>query len=779
MARTLEGTMPSLLQGVSQQIPRERQPGQLGMQLNMTSDPVTGIRRRPPAHYVGESTMAAPDQGFLFTSYIERGTDGRHLLINTKSGDWQLLSKDTGSVVSSGNTDYFVTSIGATSIQTASIAGLTYILNTEKAPNPVVDNTGKVDPSSTGFFYVTTVAFSKRWSVSVSANGTTWTANYNSPASDASGAAAEAAASYVAEQLLTGLTTAGLPAANIRRSGNYLYIYGMTNVVVTTDAGKSYAIASNQSRVDQESDLPGNLPNVANGTMCRVGQAGSDMTWYRYNFATRQWVEGGAYGSVSKITNMPLELAADDLILVRDFEGRLSGDDDSNKDPAFVDNGYLTGIAAFQGRLVLLSGSSVCMSASGLYQRFYRSTVTSLLDSDRIDVSAASAQDSIFRTALQFNRDLVIFGDSMQAVVPGANALTPTNTSITLTSEFSCDSRIRPIITGQTVLYPNRRNPEYSGLLEFIPSSYTASQYVSQDATVHLPRYIPGRVMGMHVSSVTNVAFVRYSGDYNSLLVYEFLWGEDSKRVQGAYHMWKLPVELLNMHAQSELVYMFVRSATGMVAMLKVDPREGFVADAVYQLPLMDMYLPVQVLGGRFPLPMPLRYPGLTLDSVALAYNEQSSAAGDELGLAQLNEDFSVNTVRGVPDGTYLAGLRYKSEFTLTPPMLKDNNENLVGSGHVRLLRLDIAARSSGDFDIHVLDSTREVDEDMVGAGVLMNSKELSLGSALRADLANIIVPCRTNSDTTDVTLSTNGTLEMNILDVTYILRYNQRRQRV
>jgi hypothetical protein len=233
------------------------------------------------------------------------------------------------------------------------------------------------------------------------------------------------------------------------------------------------------------------------------------------------------------------------------------------------------------------------------------------------------------------------------------------------------------------------------------------------------------------------------------------------------------------MHAQSELVYLFVRSAAGQVATLKIDPREGFVADAVYQLPLVDMGVPVSVVGGAFSLPSVLRYPGITVSNIALAYPGTSSAAGDELGLSEFSADYTVKTVRGVPDGSYIAGLRYKSLITLTPPMLKDRNDNLVGSGHVRLLRLDIAVRSSGDFDILVMDSTRDVDESLTGAGVLMNSKELALGSAIRVDLANIIVPCRTNSDTTNVTLSSDSTLEMNILDVTYILRYNQRRQRV
>ena len=86
MAKTFEGVMPSLLQGVSQQIPRERQPGQLGALKNMLCDPVTGLRRRPPARSISLTTMPAPADDFLFTAYIERGTDGRHLLSTRRAG---------------------------------------------------------------------------------------------------------------------------------------------------------------------------------------------------------------------------------------------------------------------------------------------------------------------------------------------------------------------------------------------------------------------------------------------------------------------------------------------------------------------------------------------------------------------------------------------------------------------------------------------------------------------------------------------------------------------
>lgn len=789
---SLEGTIPSLLQGVSQQIPRERKDGQLGAQFNMLSDPVTGIRRRPPAMLLNDATgIAAPNTGNLFTAYVERGTDGRHLVINTTTGQWWLLAKNTGAVVSSGTNSYLQASIGAVSIQTASISGLTYILNTEKTPVTTVSNTGKLNPSTTGFFrLLTTVLAAKEWNITVSHSGssTPISATYTIPGDNAE--PEQATASFITNALVNGSTadgnnTVGISAAVVAAggtvsrdaSGTTIFISGLANCVVTTSSGSTYASVSNQSRVNQESDLPASLPASANGMMMAVGQAGKDTTWYQFNYSTRSWVETGGYGSISSITNMPLELAADDNIIARTFEGRLAGDDDTNASPYFIDNGYITGIAAFQGRLVILSGAGISMSASGLYTRFYRSTVTSLLDTDRIDIASASAQDSVFRNALQFNRDLVVFGDSMQAVVPGSGALTPSNASVSLTSEFSADSRVSPIVAGQTVLYPNRRNADYAGILEFVPSPYTASQYTSTDAAVHLPRYIPGRIMKMSLSSVTNIGFIQYSGETKSLLVHEYLWDTEGKK-QAAWHKWTFQQEILSVHSQSEVMYLFTRNpSTGIVQIQTIDPRAGFVADGVYDIPYMDAQVNVVVSGGKFTVPANLQG-GAHATDLLLTYPSSSDLSGDVVGVASYAD--TVGTVsRGVPDGTYSVGFRIPSSFTITPPILKDGNGNIVGSGHVRLIRLDAAARKSGNFDVAVLDSSRSISNSGEYSGLIMNSSELSPDLAPRFDLGNIIIPCRTNSDTTEVTFSTDLALEMNILDISYILKYNQRRSRV
>lgn len=792
MAQSLEGTIQSLLQGVSQQIPRERQPGQLGAQLNMLSDPVSGIRRRPPAEIVWESSIDNPDLDSLYTEYVERGSDGRHLLINTRNGNWWLLSKDGKYIVNSGNDPYFVTTAGQTSIQTASIAGLTYILNTEMAPNTTVDNAGRIDPSTTGFFYIKTVAFQKRWEVTVSWTGGSVSGYYNAPDASHAESSRWVSAPFVVGALIYGNNDAqGIGSAITAAGGSishfegYMYISGLPNLVVSTSAGDTYAMASGQSRVHQEQDLPVQLPAQAHGTMCQVGTASAETAWYQYSHATRTWSEVGAYGSISKITNMPRELASDDNIIAREWEGRLAGNDENNQDPGFIENGYITGIAAFQGRLVLLSGSVVDMSASGLYQRFYRSTVTSLLDTDRISISSASAQDSVYRTAIQFNRDLVLFANSMQAVVPGSAVLTPTNASISITSTYECDSRVTPVMAGQTVIYPNKRNNSYAGILELIPSPYTASQYATQDATVHLPRYIPGRVLQMQNSSVTNMAFVRMSGQRKGLLVYEFMWGgQDGGKVQSAWHQWTFPYNILSVQALEDEVFLYLQgpSPGNKLLILAMDPREGYNLGSEYTDAYSDLQTQVTVSGGVLTVPAVLRPVGWAdtyKEDLILTYPANNPMGPTEVGLQDIAGTNQLRVVRGVPDGQYILGRRYNSAFTLTTPVLRDQNDKLVGSGHVRLLRLDVAVRNSGHFDVHVTDTPRDVDWSGELTGILMNSKELTLGKTLRMDLATITVPCRTNADTTEVTLYTKGSQELNVLDISYILRYNRRRRRI
>lgn len=289
----------------------------------------------------------------------------------------------------------------------------------------------------------------------------------------------------------------------------------------------------------------------------------------------------------------------------------------------------------------------------------------------------------------------------------------------------------------------------------------------------------------MQNSSVTNMAFVRMSGQRKSLLVYEFMWGgQDGGKVQAAWHQWTFPYNILSVQALEDEVFLYLQgpSPGNKLLILSMDPREGYNLGMEYTNAYSDLQTQVTVSGGVLEVPAVLRPVGWAdtyKEDLILTYPANSPMGPTEVGLKDIAGTNQLSVVRGVPDGQYILGRRYNSAFTLTTPVLRDQNDKLVGSGHVRLLRLDVAVRNSGHFDVHVTDTPRDVDWSGELTGILMNSKELTLGQTLRMDLATITVPCRTNADTTEITLYTKGSQELNVLDISYILRYNQRRRRI
>lgn len=771
---SLEGAYKSLLQGVSQQVPRLRLDGQVSTQENMLADPVTSLRRRPGTPLTTSHNFGTVTSTNLYTQFVERGTDGRTLVINTSTGSWWVLDKDAAAILKSGQDDYFIASDGAASIQSTAVGGETFVVNIQQAPVAVASTT-KRDPSTTGWYFTKVGAFDKDYTLTVTRAGSSQTFTYHTPASTDDDAVALTQPVYITTQLYNKLTAAGI---EVYQQDMYLYIAGAAEVIVSSTSGTSYVGYSGHHNVSLITDLPAIVPAAGDGILTSVGTDANALTWYRWEQSTTSWVEDSSYGSPAALRNMPRVLSASDTLDAPDFEGRLAGDDITNEIPTFLDQGVITGMATYQGRLVLLSGAFITMSKSGNPYRFYRSTVTELQNSDRIDIGIGSSQNSTLRRGIQFNRDLVLFGDAVQAVVSGGGSiLTPSTAAISLTSEESCVSKIAPIQAGQTVLYPFKRSSGHSGMLELIPSQYTSSQYVSQDATGHIPEYIAGDIRHTAASNVVSMAVFTASGDTTAVYVHEYQWGSDGK-LQAAWHRWNMPLPVASLHfAREKLVVLMLDGAA--VRLAVIDAREGYDNQTSSELPYLDLYSKATVTNGRFDLPEQLRTLVAAGASLGMAF-ATGTMATEEAGISSVDKGSWICTAEiGVPDGDYWVGIKYLSKFTPTPPLLKDDNGKEIGAGHVRLVRMEVAVRNTGMFNANVKDVRTDVDNTGDYTGLFLNSPELVPDYPLIISQANVIVPCRTLADTTEVTFSTDGTHDMNLLDISYLLRYNQRRRRV
>lgn len=96
----VDGSLRSLIQGVSQQSARNRLPGQCTAQDNMSSNPVTGLTRRPPMQEVSSLFEEADDVQFYDfdlgegNQFIVAALEGELKVFNM-DGDEQVVNDDT------------------------------------------------------------------------------------------------------------------------------------------------------------------------------------------------------------------------------------------------------------------------------------------------------------------------------------------------------------------------------------------------------------------------------------------------------------------------------------------------------------------------------------------------------------------------------------------------------------------------------------------------------------------------------------------------------------
>jgi hypothetical protein len=774
----IDGATKSLMQGVSQQVARERLDGQVSLQSNMLSDVVEGMRRRPGMRMLtsgafGGGALWGKDQ--MYATSIDIDDTSVHVLVNTQWGTVALYADDM--TLLTAQTNAYLAAPDASSIQVAALRGYLYICNTSVAPIKVVDNSQRIDPDKTGFFFVKTGQYSKIYNITVTINGTPYTVTYTAPDGTTAGDAAKATPEYIANRLLTSLSALAIPNLGIDFTGAYVFLQnnGAGVLSVTTDSGSTYIGVSNASHVAQVSDLPARLPASGGKSMVSVGSNPKLSIWYTYNYATNTWVESGAYGSATSITGMPLRLKLDNTYALSypTYEGRLAGNDDTNEDPAFLTEG-ISGMSVFQGRLVLLAGPNVCMSAAGKPLRWWRSTVTELLVVDPISIYSGAATSTNFTHAVQFNKDLLLFSKSCQAVVPSGNAIvSPSTAQIVITSSYSCTSKTSPIVAGRSLMYFAPRSEKFASVLELVPSNTTDSQYTTNDITAHLPRYMPGTIRQATASTTSNSLVLVCDGDARTLFVQEYLWSGDEK-AQSAWHAWTSPYDIVCTWFIRDTVFigLLINNA---LTICSVDTQAGSTVNGLYR-PFSDLFQPVTVTGGEFAVPAMLR-PAYTAGAALQLTYSAGDAAGDAVGFEVNTTTWTGTVVRNVPDGTYMVGLKFQSAFSPTQPLMRDQSGVVISTAASMLIRYELTLKNTGEF-YAVVQNQGVTSSEGTYSGLLYGSNDLLPNHATYAQSSRVIVPIRIPTEDAALFMYADDDHDMGILTIEWVMQYHQRRRR-
>jgi hypothetical protein len=798
---TFESSFKSLLQGVSQQQPEFMQVGQVTEQVNMVSDPVSGLRRRPGTE------LRFKDQGVNYSQQCVTGMcidlNGKqvHILINSMTGTVQVRDLNYGLLATPIVNHPYLKVVEAQYIQTAVVGGEFFICNTSAIPVKAPDPDEYVH-KGTALIYVRAGAFNKkyeiRYTVRYSEGGLeaehSGTVAYTTPDGSHAGDADLADPTNVALQLSAQLNLAigdGLTrTATSLGSSVYVKFSGkpILNISIESNLGSSYVVCASPNVVS-EGDLPPRLPSVADGIVLSVGSV-KYPTYYKYVAKDATWLECAKVGStVGWNYKVPLSIYFDGTwkasgdgdggTLSIPFEGRAAGDDTTSPDPAWSKG--ITGMSSYQGRLVLLAGSMVCMSATNKPRRFYRSTVTSVLDSDNIEVGASANTSATYTRAVQYQKSLLLFSRNYQAVVPSTTgAITPRNAMVVITGEYNATTNCAPVVIGRTLMYPSLRAANYFGLMEVTPSTQIEAQFVSTDATSHLPTYFPGECRLAASSGVSGMAVFGSTTDYNSLWVHEYVWSDQNK-VQQAWHRWEFPVPVASAYFSQGLLWLFFVTpdtgsgnpsdkVTGYVGTL--DPKLSMhIAD----VPYLDLYTPVttQVDAG------PVAYPADTYYTHAepKALSRIEGAPGEVMGYWDSALDAVIKPSTYTSETCYM-GFSYLSYVVPPQPVLRQQDgSSVISEDKLTVLKYTINTTNSGEYVVKLTGTDGTV-ESYNSSTLYYTSPMLVLGAPQLAAYSMGQVPVRMRSTEHALRISTEGTRELNVKSIGYTCRTHQKIRR-
>ncbi len=258
-------------------------------------------------------------------------------------------------------------------------------------------------------------------------------------------------------------------------------------------------------------------------------------------------------------------------ILVREDDGtftfkaaewgdREAGDLETAPNPSFVGK-IISDIFFNRNRLGFLSGINTIMSRDNSVFDFFPATVTTLLDSDPIDVAAPAAASDL-KYAVPFQEELLLFTDQTQFVLDAPGLLTAQTCTIKATTSLETDLTARPVGAGNNVYFAFPRG-QFSGIWEYYVDDQTLSKDAA-DTTAHVPKYIPKFPFKIAASTTENLLAVLSEEDPSAIYLYKYFWRANEK-IQSSWSRFSFEEgsQVLNIDFIGSKAYVVVQRTDG------------------------------------------------------------------------------------------------------------------------------------------------------------------------------------------------------------------------
>lgn len=719
MGKLVSSTIPNLISGVSQQPWNVRLPTQAEEQVNCQSSVTDFLKRRPATRHLAR-IRDTPAANGIASHHINRDETEQYIVTVDASGinvfDLEGNAK-TVSVTGTGAA-YLAAAIAPNrDLRFLTINDYTFILNRRVAVKTLPDLSPKRQPEA--IVFIKQASYNTTYELIL--NGIT----YATTTEDGIAPADEPADKLSSLDICTALVDK-IPkdVFSIQTSNSTIWIRrhdGGDFTVKVQDSRSNTHTSVCKGKVQRFSDLPTVAPR---GFVTEIiGDASSSFDNYFCVFEPSD--AGDAFGSGTwKETVKPgipckLDPATLPHALIRQADGtftfgplewgeRICGDEDSAPFPSFVGR-TLNGLFFYRNRLSFLSGENVVMSEVGEFFNFFLTTVTTLVDSDVVDVAASHTKSSILHHAVAFSGGLLLFSDQSQFVLEHDTVLSNATVSIKPVTEFEASMKATPVSSGKTVFFATDKG-EWGGVREYITLPDNSDQNDASDITAHVPRYVRGNVSRLECSTNEDMLLVLSEEMRTSLWLYKYFWN-GSEKIQSAWSRWDMCGEVLSAAILNTGVYLIMQYGDG-VYLEKMDITPGYKDEGeTFEYCLDRKITERDVTLGAYDainkttaITLPYDIPaGYT--PVVVTRTGGPDAPGNLLRRVRVTGPRTL-TVEG-PDAhgrKLFIGIPYESSYTFSTFAIRegDSKGNAVTTGRLQLRRLTLNCSNTGFLHMHV-----------------------------------------------------------------------------
>jgi hypothetical protein len=242
-----------------------------------------------------------------------------------------------------------------------------------------------------------------------------------------------------------------------------------------------------------------------------------------------------------------------------DWNTRTVGNDELNPFPSFVGR-TINDVFFHGGRLGFLTEDFVCMSAAADIYRFFRKTVTAVLDDDPIDVQSAHKDVAFLDSAVNWQGQLFLNSSAgHQFLLTGEPSVTPATVRLDHLTSYPASAKVRPVAMGNSVYFPRKAG----GFTQMRELFRNRDGVQGRLVTNHVQTYIPGDVLSF--CGDMDLGFIAVKpdgGSGNEIYIYNFgQLGPDQEHQ--AWHKWTFSNTVLSVDLFEGYLYVVLFVGTG------------------------------------------------------------------------------------------------------------------------------------------------------------------------------------------------------------------------